>query len=123
MSRLVFDPLPADTVAPLRRVLDAAMRSIREILEGGWRWREQVQHVKTVTLAGDDLPLSLAFDGLLSPPVCVLMLSAVEADSGTGIVISGGAVTWSFANGAVVLSGLSEITGATRYQVTLAAME
>lgn len=124
MSRLIIDPTPQGTPDALRRMLDAFVQSVREILVGGWRWREQVEHVIDVTLDTGDLPITVAVSGLRERPLGVVMLRAtVEGDTGE-TVISGGHVTWSWTGDeAVSLSSLGALASSTRYHVTIAVME
>ncbi|UJR87243.1 MULTISPECIES: hypothetical protein [Sandaracinus] len=42
MTRLRFDLLP-EKYDRARKVVDESFRVVREVLDGGWRWREQVR--------------------------------------------------------------------------------
>lgn len=123
MSRLIFDPTPPDTKAPLRRVLDSIMGSVREILDGGFRWREQVGHVLDVQIDTDDLPINVSVPGLKAQPESVVLLRAMELD-GDGAAISGGSVSWTWpGDESVTLTALGALASSTQYTIAVAVME
>jgi hypothetical protein len=129
MSRLTFDPIPEGNDPKwserLKRVLEASFSSIRTVLDsaqGGIRMREQFRCIDTVVdMSG--LPVSITVEGLKSPPLAVLLLGAAVQRTGTGQVISGGAVTWEWRSGAVLVHAIDGLAASTRYDATFAVME
>ena len=124
-SRLTFDLMPEEMPAKSRRVLDAAFRSLRNVLDvaqGGVKMREQFRCVDTVVDMAA-LPVSVAVDGLKAPPLALLVLRATEQRSSTGYVFTGIGVQWEWRSGALLIHGLTDLDGATRYAVTFAVME
>jgi hypothetical protein len=125
MSRLTFDLMPEEMPARSRRVLDAAFRSLRNVLDvaqGGVRMREQFRCVDTVIDTGE-LPVSITVEGIKSPPLSVLLLRATEQRSGSGLIVSGTGVIWEWRSGALLIHTVDGLGASTRYDVTLAVME
>lgn len=122
MSRLRFDLLP-DTYDRAKKVVDESFRVIREVLDGGWRWREQVRGVVTTVVDTAQLPVQVAVPAVVTSPTAVLLLSAVPQRSASGQVISSAAVTWEWRSGALLIHSIDGLAGATRYNAVLAVME
>lgn len=120
-SRLDFDIMPQELPAKSRRVLDAAFRSLRSILDNGIRMREQFRCVDAV-IDTARLPVSVAVD-TTAPPLSVSLLRAVVQRSTSGAVISHARVTWEWRSGAVLIHAIDGLAASTRYDVTLAVME
>lgn len=122
MSRLRFDMLPEE-YASARKVLDESFRVIREVLDGGWRWREQVRGVVSTVIDTGALPVQVEVPGAKVAPLAVLCLRAIPQRSALGQVQSGGAVTWEWRSGALLVHAIDGLAASTRYDVTLAVME
>ncbi|HVK87952.1 MAG TPA: hypothetical protein VM513_27720 [Kofleriaceae bacterium] len=122
MSRLRFDLLP-DTYDRARKVVDESLRVVREVLDGGWRWREQVRGVVSTVIDTDVLPVQVAVPAVVTSPTAVLLLSAVPQRTATGQVISGAAVTWEWRSGALLIHSIDGLSASTRYNAVLAVME
>jgi hypothetical protein len=121
-GRLRFEDMP-ETWELARKVLDEALRSLREVLERGFRWREQVAGVVDTTIDTAALPLSLDVPRIKVAPLAVMLLSAIEQRSQTGERISGGVVEWEWRGGRLVIHDVSGLTASTRYNATFAVME
>lgn len=109
----------ADMVRPLQ----ALVRQLVGILNGGVRLDEQsAGEVKKGVryIGGETLTVSTK---LKTTPAAVLVLSAREALTGSATVISGCAVTWSYANGAISITAITGLTASTDYLVTLWVVE
>jgi hypothetical protein len=122
MSRLRFDLLP-ETYDRARRVVDESFRVIREVLDGGWRWREQVRGVVSTVIDTGELPVQVAVPAVVTSPTAVLLLSAVPQRSASGQVISSAAVTWEWRSGALLIHSIDGLAATTRYNAVLAVME
>lgn len=122
MSRLRFDLLPAE-YADARKVVDESFRVLREVLDGGWRWREQVRGVVDTVIDTAVLPVSIDVPGVKTSPLSVTLLRAVELRTASGQAISGSAVTWEWRNGALLVHSIDGLSASTRYAATLAVTE
>jgi hypothetical protein len=121
-SRLRFDLMPDELPEKAKRILDEAFRSIRSVLDvdqGGVRMREQFRTIDTVIdTARLPVPVKCA-----TKPLGVLLVGATVQRTGTGEVISGGAVTWSWRGGGLLIHDVDGLAAATRYDATIAVME
>jgi hypothetical protein len=122
MSRLIFDLMPEEMPQKSRRVLDAAFRSIRNVLDVGIRMREQFRCVDAV-IDTAAFPTSIRVPGLRTAPLGVLLLRATEQRSSSGHVISSAGVLWEWRGGALLIQSIDILSSATRYDVTLAVLE
>lgn len=122
MSRLIFDELP-ETYEAAKAVLNASFRSLREVLEHGFRAKEQLSRTVEVVIDTSDLPLPVEVDGMKNPPMCVLVLRALEQGADAPIVISCPAVSWEWRAGRVIIHAVGTLAAATRYNAVLAVME
>ena len=121
MSRLRFDVLPTEWSAA-RATVDAAFRSLREVLDGGWRWSEQTR-VVSVVIDTAEFPAVFEVRGLKSRPSCVAILSAVERGDASGAVISFPTILWSWRAGVIAIAGVDPLDASTRYDCVIAVME
>ena len=119
MSRLRFDVMPAEW-AKAREVVDAALRTVREVLDGGWRWREQTR-VLACELDTGALPLTL--QAVPRRPVTVSVLSVTERRNASEQIVSGCAVLWSWRAGTLVIHSVQNLDPSTRYDAVFAVME
>ncbi len=114
-----------EQAAELARKLDAFVREVTSILNGGVRLDNIACQVKTVRFTdGDTLTVSTRYE---SAPLSVAVLSARPSQT-DGDTMSGNRITWSFASaatggGVLSVSEISDLTAATEYVVTLAIME
>jgi hypothetical protein len=121
-SRLRFDLMPDELPEKAKRVLDEAFRSIRSVLDatqGGIRMREQFTVIDTV-IDTARLPVPVKCG---ARPLGVLLVGATVQRTGTGQVISGGAVTWSWRGGGLLIHDVDGLAASTRYDATIAVME
>jgi hypothetical protein len=122
MSRLRFDPMP-ETYERGRRVLDESLRVLREVLDGGWRWREQVRGVIDTVIDTDVLPVAVDVPGVKSAPLSVQLLRATVQRTTTGQVLSALPVTWEWREGRLLIHSVDGLAASTRYDATLAVTE
>jgi hypothetical protein len=122
MSRLVFDEMP-DTWPLARERVDAALRSLRAVLDRGFRAREQYSAVVDTVIDTDALPMPIEVPGLRSTPLSVMVLRATAQRTADGMVITTPAVTWTWRGGRVVIHAVGTLAAATRYDATIAVME
>lgn len=121
-SRLRFDLLPEKYDAA-RKVVDESFRVLREVLDGGFRWREQVRGVVDTVIDTGVLPVQIDVPAVKTAPLSVLCLRAIPQRSASGQVISGAAVTWEWRSGTLLVHSVDGLAATTRYDVTLAVME
>ena len=122
MSRLVFEQMPP-TWEKARERVDTALRSLRAVLDRGFRAREQFTSVIDAVIDTDALPLPIEVPGLLASPLSVLVLRATAQRTTDGMVITTPAVTWTWRGGRVVIHAVGTLAAATRYDATIAVME
>jgi hypothetical protein len=122
MSRLVFDEMP-ETWPLARERVDAALRSLRAVLDRGFRAREQYSAVVDTVIDTDALPMPIEVPGLRSTPLSVMVLRATAQRTADGMVITTPAVTWTWRGGRVVIHAVGTLAAATRYDATIAVME
>ncbi len=122
MSRLKLEKMPETYEGGARKLIDDAFRSLRTVLERGFRWREQVAGVVETVIDTSELPVSVEVPNI-SRPIAVLLLGAIVQRSENGHVISGGEVTWEWRGGALLIHDVSGLAVTTRYNCVLAVME
>ena len=125
MSRLDFPGKLPEDPNELRRALERAFLSIRNVLEaarGGIRAREQLR-VIDVEIDTGALPASVTIDGLTRPPLAVLLLRAVKKRTADGQTTSGTGLLWSWRGGALVIHGADVLDANTRYDCAIAVLE
>lgn len=120
--RYIADKLPTRW-EDAREVLDEGIRAIRSVLDGGWKYREQIRNLVDTEIDTGALPVSVSFPSLSSPPMTVQCLRAVELRTETGIVLSALPVRWEFRSGTLFIHEITGLSASTRYRVTLAAMD
>ncbi|UJR78930.1 hypothetical protein [Sandaracinus amylolyticus] len=122
MSRLRFDPMP-EKYERARKVVDESFRSLREVLDRGFRWREQVGGVVDTVIDTDQLPVLIDVPGVKTKPLAVFLLRAVPQRTSDGKVITSPAVQWEWRSGALLVHSVDGLAASTRYNATIAVME
>lgn len=122
MSRILFQLLP-EKYNDARKVVDESFRSLREVLDGGWRWREQVRAVIDTVIDTGALPVGIQAPGVRKP-LAVLLLSAAEQDAANGaLTVSSASVTWEWRGGQLIIHSVAGLSANTRYNAVIAVME
>lgn len=136
MTRLRIERVPAKW-EDAQRVVDRALASIRELLDRGWRWREQVRVVKEIgfdtdgsnNIVGGGLETKIEIDGRTRPTavVCLRLEEVGDLSPFAGetdpFVISFPAVRWRWREGFVQIAAVSQTEASKRYRATFAVME
>lgn len=104
-----------------RKVIDEALRAAREILAGGFKWRDQVRGVYEVVIDTATLPDEYDCPGI-SNPLAVFILRA-RVQRGTGVAITSAAVTWNWRGGRLQIVSVPELASTTHYDAVIAVME
>jgi hypothetical protein len=127
-GRLVFDPVPEEDVpAPLRRVLDRALRSIRSVLDGaqgGINVREQFGGVVQTVIDTAAFPVRVAVPARIkAAPLAVLLLRATPQRSASSLTFTGKGVSWEWRAGALLIHSVDGFALNARYDTTLLVLE
>jgi hypothetical protein len=101
-------------------VLAERLDGVREVLDRGFRVREQYRDVREVEIDTGALPLDVQVRGSTAP-TAVLCLRAQEPRS--AVVFSGVGVAWEWCDGIVRIHEFDALSASTRYLVTLAVVE
>lgn len=107
--------------ADARSTLDSVLYSLAQIVDRGFRTRDQCKLVFDVKLNTGSLPISLDIGPAV--PVEVRLLSAIIPSSTDAKVISGGSVTWEWRAGAVKIHALGSLAATTTYNAVIAVVE
>lgn len=121
MSRLRFEIIPED-FSKARRALDEAFRSLREVLDRGFRAREQFPCVLDTVIDAGELPTTYSVPGITQAPTAVLLLRATAQGGASGQFVSGGSVTWEWRGGRLLLVDVDALASG-RWDATLAVVE
>lgn len=110
--------VPRDSWASAWRVVDEALRSMRDALE-----RIQSKETRVATVIDTAaLPVEILIDGVVSP-IEVRLMRAVVQRSTTGAAITSSRLTWTWRGGQLIISAAPDLAATTRYDCVLAVME
>lgn len=118
ITRYIVENLGKEAIRPLARFVV----EVSNVLNGGVKLRDQLAgDFKEIRYVGGET-LKVSSSAKLRP-LAVWCLRAKEAASDTGATMSGNAVTWTYGDGTIIISGISGLTASTDYAVTLAIVE
>lgn len=102
------------------RELVQHMREVRQILNGGLRFSDQMR-VVTFSWRSTAAPVLLAAS-IGTPPLAVLVLRVRNAN-GSGPMVSGVSCEWEYAARGLLVSDIGGTTPGTEYEVTVLIVE
>ncbi len=106
-----------------RRVVGQFTRDVRDALDAsrtGLLWSDNVSRVYECAFNSTSLPFAVRTD-FVSRPLAVQLLQAYNPLTNT--FVSGGAVEWSWSNGAINLVAIPGLAASTDYQIQFGAWE